>query len=442
MYGRDAALDLARRALSASDADEAQALVRATRTEETAYGTHRGISHSRREEESLHLRVRANGCEAFGSVTRTDAESVARLARSLSSAARAAEQWEPLAPLSGPQEYAPVEPYNATTALWTPVQRAESVRLILDQARATALSVGGRHATGVEEVAIANTAGLEAYEVRTAAALLAEAHSPSGVTGYADGYARDVAQLNPFEVAERAIARALVPGPQVPLQAGECAIVLEQNAVADLLRCLAPSFGAGAVREGRSFLTDTLGRDVTGPLVSIAEDPLSPDGLHGAFDAEGVARRRVDLIRAGVAVSPVFDLRTASADDRPGTGNVVPGPYAGPCPRSLFMAEADAEMEALIASVQRGMLVTRFRDLLLTDPARAAVLGYTDGGTVLIESGVITRSLCPVRFEHSVLDLFRRIALVSRERKLVVYPGGLHVVVPALMLCAVPVDVE
>lgn len=440
MYGRDAALDLARRALSACDADEVQAVVRATRTEETAYGSHRGIGHSRREAESLHLRVRVNGCEAFGSTTRSDVESVARLARSLSSAARVSDGRDPLAPLPGPQHYPPVEPYNATTALWTPGQRAESARLILEQAHIAGLSVSGRHSTGVAEVAVVNSAGLEAYEARTAATLLAEARSPSGVTGYGDGHVRDAAQLNPFEIGEQAVAKAGVPGPSAPLEAGEYAIVLEQNAVGDLLRCLAPSFGAGAVRERHSFLTDTLGRELTGPLVSITEDPLSPDGLHSAFDAEGMPRRRVELIRAGVAVSPVSDLRAASSGGPASTGNAVLDPCAGPRPRSLFMDHADAEMEALIGAVERGILVTRFRDLLLTDPVSGAVLGHTDGGTFLIESGVITRPLSPVRFEQSILALFRQIALVSRERKLIVYPDGLHVVAPALMLRGIHMD--
>ncbi|MBI3010949.1 MAG: TldD/PmbA family protein, partial [Candidatus Omnitrophica bacterium] len=49
--------------------------------------------------------------------------------------------------------------------------------------------------------------------------------------------------------------------------------------------------------------------------------------------------------------------------------------------------------------------------------------GLTREGTFLIEDGKITRPVTTMRFTHSLLDAFRRVLGVSKERQLLAEPS-------------------
>lgn len=437
MLARDEALELARRAVEECRADGAQAALLASRLGRTRYAENVVLAPELEEAETLYLRARVGNREAYGSTTRLEEDAIRELARAVSDAARAAPEDEALPPLPGPQCYAEVHPLNPATVLWTPDQRAESVRAVIAQARSLGLLASGEHYTVVRQLAVANNAGLEAFEARTEAGLTAVARGDTGGYGYGSGYARDVAQVNPLEVAEQAVSRAALGAHPHAIEPGEYEVVLDQQAVADLLGALARGFGAKAVHGGGSFLSERLGGQVTGPLVSITDDPLSPDGLHGAVDYEGMPRRRVELVVQGVAAGVVHDLRTAHAVGAASTGHARHPEAAarglGPVPRSLFMGHADEEMETLIGSVRRGLLIGGFAGVRAPEPVKAVLTGLARGA-VLIEGGILTLGVRAPRIEHDILEVFRGVELITRERKLVMDEEGSCTVAPAVKL--------
>lgn len=437
MRAREEAQELVRRAVRLCAGDAAQAALDEQRTELTRYAENRIAEGTRVEGETLCLRVQLDGREAGGCTTDLSEESVRALAEALAERARSASLADSLSVLPGPQQYPDLHPFNPSTALWTPQQRAESVRLVVEQAGVNGLEAAGAYYTQVRQLAVANSAGLEAAYASTLAGLTATAEGPGGGSGYGDGYARDVMQLNPLEIAEQAVSKALLGPRPVPVRPGEYEVVLEQNAVADLLLSLRGAFSARAAQEGDSFMSAAPGAEVTGPLVTITEDPLSPDGLHSPFDSEGVPRQRVELITSGVATGTVYDLRTAAREGRCSTGHAADprsaASGAGPEACSLFMRHGDEDMETLIGAVERGLLVARLGDLEVAGPTGSVLSGVTRWGTFLIEGGVIARPVRDVRFKQDILEALRGVELASRERKLVVREG-VHVVAPALKL--------
>jgi predicted Zn-dependent protease len=80
------------------------------------------------------------------------------------------------------------------------------------------------------------------------------------------------------------------------------------------------------------------------------------------------------------------------------------------------MTGGDATREKLIASVKRGVLITRFHYTNTPDPKRAAMTGTTRDGTLLIEDGRIAGALANVRYNMSALDLFESIELMGPQR--------------------------
>jgi PmbA protein len=166
-------------------------------------------------------------------------------------------------------------------------------------------------------------------------------------------------------------------------------------------------FSALAVQEGRSFMR--LGEQITGANISIYDDGYDPRGFPMAFDFEGVPKRRVDLIKDGVAHAVVYDSYTAGREPgRQSTGHALPAPNTyGPLPLNLVLAPGRTPKADLIKGIKRGLWVTRFHYVNIVHPLQTVLTGMTRDGTFLIEDGVITQPVKNLRFTQSVLDALR-----------------------------------
>src|SRR3990172_6069994 len=120
--------------------------------------------------------------------------------------------------------------------------------------------------------------------------------------------ALDAGEISGEELAAEAIETCRRSADPRPLEPGTYEVILEEYAVADILDYFAYlAFGAQAYVEKRSFLSGRLGEKVLGENVSIWDDGLSLATVPAPFDAEGVARRRVDFVVDGVARGVVWD---------------------------------------------------------------------------------------------------------------------------------------
>ncbi|HYH91521.1 MAG TPA: metallopeptidase TldD-related protein, partial [Candidatus Saccharimonadales bacterium] len=219
----------------------------------------------------------------------------------------------------------------------------------------------------------------------------------------------------------------------VALEAGDYPVVLEEYAVVDLLDMLGYlGFSALAVQEERSFVE--IGKRIGSDLVSIVDDGRDPAGLPMAFDYEGVAKRPVTLLEAGVCRGVVHDSQTAARDGVGSTGHGLPAPNPyGPFPLNMVMAAGEATRDELIGGLDRGLLVTRFHYTNPVHPKLAIVTGMTRDGTFLVEDGRIVAPVRNLRFTQSYLAAMAGTVAVARDRKtLKGFLGG--VVVPALRL--------
>ena len=171
-------------------------------------------------------------------------------------------------------------------------------------------------------------------------------------------------------------------------------------------------------------------------LVSIWDDGSDPAGLPIAFDYEGVAKQRVELLEHGVCQGVVYDTQTAARDGKRSTGHGLPAPNPyGPFPLNMLMGSGQASRDELIGGLDRGLLVTRFHYTNPVHPKLAIVTGMTRDGTFLVEGGRIVGPVRNLRFTQSYLKALEGISGVSRDRKcLKGFLGG--VVVPAVRIDA------
>lgn len=303
-----------------------------------------------------------------------------------------------------------------STAASTPEDRASAVEEIVNIASREGGEAAGSYSIGVEEMAIGSSTGVNAYNSRTRSHLTMVVTAGNGF-GYSNRISNDLAKINVAEAAEEAASRANLSRDPISIEPGEYDVVLLPYCVEDMLTFLAwMGLGALAVQEGRSFMAGKFGQNICGRNIDIWDDGYDPRGSVFPFDAEGVPKQKVDLIKNGVANSVVYDSYTAYKEGKESTGHSTGGTGTqGPYPWNLFLAPGDATVEEMIASTKRGIFVTRFHYTNIIHPLLTIITGMTRDGTFLIENGKITRPVKNLRFTESILNAFSNTEMIGRD---------------------------
>jgi len=416
--GRDALLGPLRDALRDAPAEEVELWAHRRRAAITRYS--KSSIHQNALSDETHVHARAVVGRAVGVATGNglDPAALRALVADAASLARlqpANEEWPGVAE---PAETAVPHACDDATARLDAGEQAAAIATIAQEAVQRGLRVAGTHQLELHEDAVVNSRGVSVYAPSTLAYVRALAQSDVG-SGYADDLAFRVSELDPLAVARRAVEKCERDRDRTQLEPGEYEAVFEEDAVAEILRVVSlTGLGGQSVREGRSFMSGRIGERVTGERFTLHDDAVDPRHLGIPFDIEGTPKRRVALVEKGIARSPVYDRTSAKAAGTTSTGHAADrsrypvGGHAG----NLVMAGGQATHEELVASVKRGILITRFHYTNMPDPKTATMTGTTRDGTFLIEDGRITRALANVRYTMSSLDLFDGIELLGPQR--------------------------
>ncbi len=322
-------------------------------------------------------------------------------------------------PKTNRRDYERLKTYFPKTQNCSALDRAAAVKIICEEAKAKGLRAFGSFTNGVTEMAVANSLGTFAYNIATDAYCnVAALGDPSG-SGYAEGADRNVDNVDIAGVASRAITKAVKSREPQDIEPGVYEVVLEPLAVATFLEFLGwLGLGAKTYQEGRSFMCGKLGEKITGDNINLSDD--FSQGFAFPFDFEGVAKEKVMFIDKGVAKGLAYDSMTARKEGKNSTGHGLPAPNAyGPVPWHLVLGKGDTNLEEMIGSTKRGILVSRFHYVNVVEPKKTIITGMTRDGTFLIENGEVTRPLKNLRFTESILGALSFVSGISKESTLV-----------------------
>jgi predicted Zn-dependent protease len=220
--------------------------------------------------------------------------------------------------------------------------------------------------------------------------------------------------LTPLDFARIAARKAADSRAPAEIAPGRYTVVLEPSAVLDLVGQLFGDFSATALRDERSFLTGRLGEKIFGENISIFDDVCHPLQSGTAFDGEGVPRQRVALVEKGVVRNVVYSRQAAVQSGAKPTGHGFPLPNEyGEAPMNIVIAGGDTSVDEMIASTERGILVTRLWYIREVDPYQKIMTGMTRDGTFLIENGKVTSGLKNFRFNQNLIELLSNVEALS-----------------------------
>jgi len=430
----DEARGVLKESLGMAEADHAEAILEAQDHSLTRFANNEIHQNVTARDHALTLRVVVGRRAGVATTHRLDSSALRQLADRALAIARLSPEDPDLPEPAPPAAVPPLAAFEPETAGSTPESRAEAVGPVLRAAGEAGLNTAGALSTTSSLLAVANRRGLFAAQPETYSNFTCTVRSQNS-SGWVDRHRRDVRALDVAGLGRTAIEKAERSRDPQPVEPGRYTVILEPAAVAELVGFLASlGLGAQAEMEGRSFMAGRMGQSITGERVTLSDDAFDPRAFGKPFDYEGTPRRRVVLVERGVARAVVHDRRTAKKSGVESTGHACAPPATeGPLPYSLVLAGGEQSVEEMIASTERGILVTRFWYCRVVDPKKTVVTGMTRDGTFLIERGKLVRGLRNLRFNESVLEALRRADGWGRELEPTVFDYAWNcVVAPAL----------
>ncbi len=371
--------------------------------------------HQNVAERTTQLSVRPviDGRTARASTNRLSRDAIREVVAEAIAIAKLTEPDADLPPLAGPADYQGVERWFEATARATPEERAQAVAEAIGAVEAAGQTAAGIYSTGESVFALLNSRGVLARYTETMARFSITAMAADS-SGWAKASACDRAILNPLELAQTAARKAADSRSPRDLPPGRYTVILEPAAVLDLTGQMFLDFSATAIRDGRSFLKDRIGKKIFGENITIHDDAGHPLQSGAPFDGEGVPRKRLTLVERGVVREVAYSRQAAALAGTSATGHGFPLPNEfGEAPTNIVIAGGETSLEQMTASTDRGILVTRFWYIREVDPYQKIFTGMTRDGTFLIEGGRVTAGVRNFRFNQGLIEMLSNVEALS-----------------------------
>ena len=283
-------------------------------------------------------------------------------------------------------------------------------------------------------LALGNSSGIRRYFKSNSANCTVLVSHENGASGYASGVATRGGELELAAAFRRADQKAQANQDPIDLDVGAYTVILEPNAVFDLMMYTTLlGFSGKSLQQKSSFLTDRLGEKVFDEKLSIKDDWEDENALGIPFDFEGTPRQKLTLIDQGVAREVAYDLASGAKAGVASTGHSAGMDMFGAIPINIVIAPGELTLNEIIAETKQGLLVTRFHYMNPVNPRQALLTGLTRDGFYQIENGKVIAAVNNMRMTESMLKAFNQIEAISSDcERLSAFVGNVYV--PALKI--------
>jgi len=429
--GREECEALAKRALSFATADETRITINSGGRGNTRFAVNQVSTGGDNYDATVAIRSTVGKRSAVVNTNKLDDASLKAAVQLAERLAKLSPEDPEAMPELGPQTYLEGKGWSEATASLDPSARANAARAITEPSRAAGLISTGYLETQAGATSIANSKGLFAYNKQTALSLTTTVRTQDGTgSGWAGATSHDFTRLDPKDLGERAIDKAKRSVNPVAIEPGRYTTILEPTAVGNLIQFITNAMNARNADEGRSFFSkpgggNKIGMKVIDERITISSDPLDPEAFANTFSNDGQPISKTTWIENGVVKNLPYDRYWAQ---KQGT---TPMPTSG----TVRMSGGTATLDELIASTDRGVLVTRFWYLRPVDPRTILYTGLTRDGTFLIERGKITKAIKNFRFNESPIFMLNNLDALGRAVRVSASEAGgpgLAIVVPPI----------
>ena len=410
MLTEQEARTLCEQVLALSKADEASVSIRGGRDSHLRFA--RSSPSTSGERDDLSIRIGSVFGTRSGSVTinQRDPATVEAAVRRSEELARLAPEDPEHMPALGPQTFAAVpHAFDTDTAERGAEAMPAGVAVCLRDAIDQGLVAAGFATASAQVLATATSRGLFGYHRATGASIAETVRTADARgSGWAASASPRHAAIDHAAISRTAIAKAVASASPRPLDPGSYVTILEPACVAELIELLGYALDARSADEGRSYFSrpgggNRLGERLFGDAITLHSDPLHPDVPGSPWAGDHVPQAKTTWIDRGTLTALRHDRYWA---DKKG---VAPVPY----PSNLIMSGGTGTVDDLIASTERGVLVTSLWYIRSLDPRTLLYTGLTRDGVFWIENGKIAHPVTNFRWNDSPIAVLKNIVAMS-----------------------------
>ena len=205
-------------------------------------------------------------------------------------------------------------------------------------------------------------------------------------------------------IGTKALERVLRKLGQKKVASGKYQMILDNMNSSRLLSPVVEALSGSAIQQKNSFLLDKLNQKVLGSKMTLIDDPHQPKAAGARyFDREGIATRKMSIFDQGV-------LKTYFIDTYSGNKMEVKPTISSPS--ILTMKQGNSSLESLIASVNKGILVTGFNGGNCNSTSGDFSYGVEG---FLIENGKTTQPISEMNVTGNMITLWNNLAEIGND---------------------------
>lgn len=205
-------------------------------------------------------------------------------------------------------------------------------------------------------------------------------------------------------IGQKALERVIRKLGQKKVASGKYTMVVDNMNSVRLISPVIDAIYGSSIQQKNSFLLDKLNQKVLGDKVTITDEPHMRRA-QGAryFDGEGVATKRMPVFENGVLKTYYMDVYNAN---KLSVTPTISGPSI------LTMQTSDQNVDGLVASVHKGILVTGFNGG--NSNSTTGDFSYGIEGFV-IENGKLTQPISEMNITGNMLTLWSNLVGVGND---------------------------
>lgn len=345
--------------------------------------------------------------QAWTSTNQTDAASLKSLVERAVAMARLAPEDPETMPLLPPQTYAAAPPaHDPKLDAMAPADRAAIATRAIAAGDREKVQIAGFFYRNAYERVIRSSSGLAAAHRESEAQYTVTARTTDATgSGWAGRETHLASDLDDALLSRTAIDKAVRSASPRALPPGKYTVILEPQAVSEMLAFLVDSMDLRSADEGRSYFTGKVGEKLFADFVNLRSDPTDPETPSAPYDHEGMPLRPQQWIEAGRAKELHVSRFWGQKKDAKPTGSHHVYRLSGGQASSV---------DELVRGTKRGLLVTRFWYNRMLEPQSVMLTGLTRDGLFLIEDGRIVAPLSNFRYNESPVTVLKNVDAMTR----------------------------
>jgi predicted Zn-dependent protease len=375
-----------------------------------------------------------SGNAAVGELTPEALKNGVKQAEDLAAISRPNPEFMPALPA---QQYPRLSNFDDYTASARGDVMVPHVKAVLAGALKNKLVAAGYIQRSANAVGVGNKAGLFGYHTYTDSSF---SHTMRNADGTSSGWATQssvaLKDLDGEAQAKVSIEKCLRGVNRKKLDPGKYTVILEPAAVADLMGWLGFAFDARDAEQGQSFLSKPsqaadqgtkvgatfLGEKLFPETITFRSDPFHPKLASTPWGPSLLPNEKISWIEKGVVRNLYYDRFWAEKAGK------KPTPY----PVNLVLDGQDNSMGDLLASVERGLLITRLWYIRVVQPKTWQLTGLTRDGVFLVENGKVTDPVTNFRWNESPAEVLQRTTKLTQPMRVTNVETGSNMA-PALI---------